>query len=293
MENLNELIPKSLNKWDTTFPSKELPQLTLDEREEIVLRERKRRAAILNMPIEKIRISQDIIDKMFEKARNEKHSLALAKKYWKEVYTEKPVPHYTTEEVLMRFHERASQLSGRKFIIDNHNKEIIQKLCLYFSGSDEMQDYGLDPKKGIMLVGGVGCGKTTIMKAFMVNQHQSYMLVPARKVSYQFAERGFPVIDDYVKVERMPANMFKQTELGICFDDLGTEEERKHYGDKINAMTEIILSRYDNVSFKMTHITTNMNAQVIGETYGDRVRSRMREMFNLLYFDIQAPDRRQ
>jgi len=41
-----------------------------------------------------------------------------------------------------------------------------------------------------------------------------------------------------------------------------------------------------------THITTNLNGDEIEEMYGTRVRSRMREQFNLIAFDEAAKDKR-
>jgi hypothetical protein len=67
------------------------------------------------------------------------------------------------------------------------------------------------------------------------------------------------------------------------------------YGNQCSVMAEILLSRYDLFhSFGMiTHITTNLNSTEIEEKYGTRVRSRMREMFNLISFDKNAPDKRK
>ncbi len=50
-----------------------------------------------------------------------------------------------------------------------------------------------------------------------------------------------------------------------------------------------ILSRYDHfISQKMiTHITTNLDSQDIEEVYGLRVRSRLREMCNVVCFGSQ------
>ena len=216
------------------------------------------------------------------------------------------------EQLYKLFIDRASVLAGKPFIIDEHNNEVIHKLCLYFSAksnstqqqshpdllntkgisSARLQDYDLDPNKGILLAGGIGCGKTTIMRAFSSNPLCTYRVIPARQISWQFAEHGFQIIREFTRPESIPINHYGHTETGTCFDDLGTEEERKHYGDKVNAMAEILLSRYDNLPFNQTHITTNLNAGMIEQTYGSRLRSRMREMFNLIHFPTKAPDRR-
>ena len=61
-----------------------------------------------------------------------------------------------------------------------------------------------------------------------------------------------------------------------------------------NVMGEVLLSRYDLfINHKVkTHITTNLNAQELEDRYGNRVRSRMREMMNLLAFDSSTIDKR-
>jgi hypothetical protein len=42
----------------------------------------------------------------------------------------------------------------------------------------------------------------------------------------------------------------------------------------------------------VTHRTTNLNADEIEERYGNRVRSRMRELFNLIALDKESIDKR-
>jgi DNA replication protein DnaC len=60
-------------------------------------------------------------------------------------------------------------------------------------------------------------------------------------------------------------------------------------------MGEVLLSRYDLFISKgiLTHVTTNLSASEIEQTYGNRVRSRMREMFNLMAFDKASMDKRK
>ncbi len=62
----------------------------------------------------------------------------------------------------------------------------------------------------------------------------------------------------------------------------------RHYSKDCNVMGEILLSRHDLFLDKKikTHATTNLNAQELEELYGIRVRSRMRQLFNLVAFDI-------
>jgi hypothetical protein len=98
-----------------------------------------------------------------------------------------------------------------------------------------------------------------------------------------------------------------------CFDDIGIEPMGKHFGVGSNVIGEILLSRYDlftrnpklvsgsyrkNPAAKtgkpiVTHGNTNGNADEIEERYGNRVRSRMRELFNLIAFDKNCRDKRK
>ncbi len=80
-----------------------------------------------------------------------------------------------------------------------------------------------------------------------------------------------------------------------CFDDLGTENNLKYYGNECNIMAEVLLSRYDLfISGKLiTHLTSNLSASEIEDVYGNRIRSRMREMFNLISFDKDDKDKRR
>ena len=55
-----------------------------------------------------------------------------------------------------------------------------------------------------------------------------------------------------------------------------------------------MLSRYDLFLDRTikTHATTNLNAQELEELYGSRVRSRMRQLFNLVAYDRGSGDKR-
>jgi hypothetical protein len=43
----------------------------------------------------------------------------------------------------------------------------------------------------------------------------------------------------------------------------------------------------------VTHATTNLSASDLEALYGNRLRSRMREMFNLIAFPNNTPDKRK
>ena len=146
-------------------------------------------------------------------------------------------------------------------------------------------------QKGIILSGPVGCGKTSLM--FLMNhffqQGYDYQMKPCRDIAFNFAAKGYEALNPFTKKEgtKMRLNSY-------CFDDLGTEKQIKHFGNDCNVMAEIILTRYDNFIHNntITHITTNLSASEMEEIYGDRVRSRLRQMFNLIAFDKDSIDKR-
>ena len=59
-------------------------------------------------------------------------------------------------------------------------------------------------------------------------------------------------------------------------------------------MAEILISRHKQFieNNSITHITTNLSATELENYYGNRVRSRLRSMFNLIAFDRYSADKR-
>ena len=176
---------------------------------------------------------------------------------------------------------------GDQFRLHQEEKSVISKLRMYAIRDEEnCQKHKIDPDKGILLTGPVGCGKTTLMnliKYFMPAEH-GHVIKPAREVAFEFNIHGHQIIQRHAT----PKTTF-------CYDDLGVEPIMKHYGNDCNVMAEILLSRYDLfISHKTkTHATTNLNASELEKLYGNRVRSRMRELFNLIAFDRDAKDKRK
>jgi DNA replication protein DnaC len=199
---------------------------------------------------------------------------------------------YDFDTCLRIFERKGKELFGEHFRIHQEDHELISKLLAYVLKDEESASkQGISLKKGILLSGPVGCGKTTLMtllRLFLPGDNR-YIMKSCRDVSFEFIQEGYSVILKYSK------QAFNQDKPKMyCFDDLGTENNLKYYGNECNVMSEILSSRYDLfVSSQMvTHITTNLNSSEIESIYGTRVRSRMREMFNLVNFDKEAKDKR-
>jgi len=199
---------------------------------------------------------------------------------------------YNYQEVILWLEQKGIELYGNSFKILESDYPIIYKLLAYFLRDEPTCfQYNLNLKKGILLSGPVGCGKTSLMnlmKYLTPTEHKFY-LKPCRDISFEFIQEGYEVIHKYSK-----GKLYQSDPKTICFDDLGTENNLKYYGSECNVMAEILLSRYDIYISKhiQTHISTNLSASEIETQYGNRVRSRMRAMFNLIAYDKTIIDKR-
>ena len=205
------------------------------------------------------------------------------KEYWKKVNDQPELIKLSFDETFEHYLNLAKKMIP-KFELNEYNEPIFNILCEYFLSDEE--------EKGILLCGPVGCGKTSLMKIFSLNTKSSYQVISCRDVSYEFSVNGFDAIDKYSVEIKTSANKFNQNTYGFCFDDLGTEDIRQHFGNKVNVLQDVILNRYDKTKKGYTHITTNLTLEQIKIIYGERFLSRMKEMFKMITFDLDAKDLR-
>lgn len=200
---------------------------------------------------------------------------------------------YDFKKILIYLDAKGKLMFSKNFRIYEEDEIVLYKLCIYFIRDYEAcEKMNIDPDKGILLSGPVGCGKTSLMKLMrhIVPHHKPYEVIPARNIAFSFNNLGYRTIEDYGNSGY------------YCFDDLGVETTGRHFGKDCNVIGEILLSRHDlflktsnpNRSRGVkTHATTNLNAEELEERYGERVRSRMRELFNLIAFDQKSLDKRK
>ena len=191
--------------------------------------------------------------------------------------------------------EKGSEAIGKNFTISNEERGIIFGLLAWFL-NDELvaEEMGIDLGKGILLSGPIGCGKTTLMKIMrqMPFKRRNYSIISSREIVSEFMLNGYEVLETYSRGilrdhQRIPRN--------FCFDDLGAETTSKYFGNDCNVMAEILLTRYDLYKDQgiVTHATTNLTADELEAAYGNRLRSRMREMFNLFGYEENSLDKRK
>lgn len=169
------------------------------------------------------------------------------------------------------------------FKIDENNKEILKQMLLYFTGNEKFNG---DLNKGILLVGGVGTGKSLLFDIFKkytseVIHTNGFQVHSAIDIIDRVNVSGIDILSFY-------SNNFegRQAHPVRCyFDDIGTKHETvKHYGTEINVIEQLLSLRY-NIYKRygtLTHASTNLFPSNLSETYDKRITDRMVEMFNVL-----------
>lgn len=146
------------------------------------------------------------------------------------------------------------------FQMDDNTVAKVEKVVKWMYGSR---------KRGLLLCGTLGNGKTTMLRA----------------LKYLFGTRAVYVeaqgVYDYFKQNRSIPSISPKDILLI--DDMGVEPAScNDFGDVRYPLTELLMSRYKSNS--TTVITTNSTFDEIGEIYGARIQDRMREMYGLIKY---------
>jgi DNA replication protein DnaC len=171
----------------------------------------------------------------------------------------------------------ASLNIGKKLIQNEWNKQLIKTICFFLSEDLRFEselNYSL--KKGLLIRGVSGIGKTYLVTCVKDNLVKPISVYSMIDVADEVREYGGCQVKGKV----------------IYLDDVGSEETVNHYGSKINWFKEFLESYYLNSKdYSRLIISTNLNFDQIQEKYGFRVRSRMKEMFNII--DVTGKDLRR
>ena len=136
---------------------------------------------------------------------------------------------------------------------------------------------------GMMLCGGCGNGKSTVLRAFQQLLNSLHIPKPDNDGTC-----GIQIVDAKYIAHLCKNNheayrkLISVDMLGI--DDLGTEpSEVMDYGNVYTPVIDLLTKRYEEQLF--TIITTNLTPQQIREHYGDRIADRLNEMVKKIVFN--------
>lgn len=220
-------------------------------------------------------------------AREAKHQLTLRREYMERLKHDTVWSKPNAREMYEALKMTKSKM-GEPYQVTEHNEAIIFALCLYFTNDPNLEQEfpAFSRKKGIILSGNKGTGKTHLMNFFCNNPYAGYSIPTCKDISEKFRTNWVyedrNAIDYFSAIKKAPKpTPYNHEVLGFCFGDLGTEEDKNVYGNKMNVIEEIFFNRYENnVPFHLTHFTTNLNADEIEARYGVRFRDRLKESCN-------------
>jgi DNA replication protein DnaC len=192
---------------------------------------------------------------------------------------------YTRVFNLMKWN--SEHVFGKPLIQSENNLKAIKAICFFISRNDRFftelkDDHGRPyrPLSGLLLRGPSGSGKTHLVRCVENNGLNPILTQSVLAITDQLKDQG--EFKFQINGHRI-----------IYLDDVGTEEPVvNYYGTKITWFKNFIEGIYlKSKVFNHLIISTNLNWQGIGEMYGYRVESRMREMFNVI--DLTGKDRRR
>lgn len=213
------------------------------------------------------------------------------------------------------FLQSFKQLNGYDFVINSETIKNLEVILKYFLKDDEffncsnllesIDGVDLVPsfKKGLLIVGNYGNGKSTILKCFENLFNHNYKIGYEKhwKNLKQWNEVRFKIVSCHELVsdfECLPNALEKDvfnkkySNFKYCFDDIKKEKIASNFG-LTNVMQTVLEKRYDRRS--LTFLTMNFDDRYpndtskaldeIGAKYGNHIYDRLFEMFNIIEFN--------
>ena len=192
-----------------------------------------------------------------------------------------------------------SQIRTGEFFFDDKNGPVFTELLKYYNGDPGFEKNGYSLQKGLLIAGNIGSGKSIMMRIFKDYcfrrklDHQ-FRIEFADVIPDKYARHGYDGINLYTENAHMNNyGVYTSKPIHLCIDDLGVEKESvKHFGSEETVIEKVLTSRYNLYQEGyITHATTNLDAKMLREKYGDRIYSRFKEMFNFII--LPGADRRK
>jgi len=153
-----------------------------------------------------------------------------------------------------------------EYKIDDYNKSALSFICTYLQKCE-----GVDHKKGIMIVGDIGTGKTLMLK--------TAIKIIEKHTIKRFKQLHSKEVAEAIKEAESGIRSLKK--MPMLIDDIGKEQkEAKDYGSAFNPIPDLFALRWDFGSW--TFATCNYNFDDLVNFYGRSTVDRMNQMFNII-----------
>lgn len=193
------------------------------------------------------------------------------------------------ELLTQSFKKMIYEQSGAKESVSTEQSRIIAQMANWMSVDS------VDRHRWVLMIGGLGNGKTSMLKAmhylihwistteggryFEAVRHDTYCYMTAQELC------------ELYKDDRAEFNSLKNRRI-FFLDDVGAEPQMQmDYGNEQHPITEFIMFRYGRQLPIV--MTTNLPAEIRGQSafalrYGERVRDRLNEMCTLVKFNERS-----
>jgi hypothetical protein len=108
--------------------------------------------------------------------------------------------HFNFSDCLKWLEKTGKNLFGAHFRIYPEDHGLILTLLVYaIADKESAEKKGLNLKKGILLTGPIGCGKTSLMTLvnYFLPQSLQYHIKSTRETAFEFEKEGYKVIHRY------------------------------------------------------------------------------------------------
>lgn len=189
----------------------------------------------------------------------------------------------------LNYYSLKGSFGKRGLVLDKDTKEAVELICQYANNESKFEkkdSYSL--KKGLLLAGNCGSGKTQMMESYRdLRKRLGFKIgiVTCKDMNSLF-EKFDPDLNAKLRYTMIDKYANKLDPREMIFDDLGAENPViKDYGNDVCIMDYIFSERHKGIrdGLGKTHTTTNLTKEQRIKYYGGRIDSRASQMFNVIH----------
>ncbi len=180
------------------------------------------------------------------------------------------------------------EMYGDSFNLDDETVKNSYKK-MYVNLRDRAINEGKKSKKGALVIGGIGVGKSAMMKIMQrlfKDTESRFKWVNAYEL------KDLSEVYTTSEIKEMYGYDLK---CDLYIDDIGVSLDVKRYGNTVNIISELLMERYDlyiNSGYR-THLSSNLKTDILNNLnktptlksmYGSRLLDRIKEMNEINIF---------